>query len=438
MKEHNEIDLLFQSALGGLELTPDASVKENIDRAIASKKKRRRFLFILFPVLFGIIGFAAILPFIQNEKQNENEEQKQHEDFAKLHTNIKEKQHVKLIHHSVQATTGAHSHFVSNEEGQLPRGSFKTNRSFRTTKPIESQNNLSFNLSPDLPIGSEIETRTQEHSPQTNITPEKKPVEQRPTEQDSIIANESKPDSTLANSPTDSTGLIVAKALEKMGPGKSPDRWSLAVLTYWEGEKKRALNFDNTPFIDQKRETARIHSSTFYGKIEINRRLAARWEVLTGIGFRSSKIVQYGYLERIEIPVEGASSGWPQPITPAIPDTIQRSEVQSFRVNSIVLPIGLAYSLPIGNKLKLRFSGGGEFAYGKIISRKSHPDLSAPKFNPFGFNIWLRPEIHYSFGRTQLFGFGTFNQALSQQLKWDFEPRRNPAFGGGIGLRIQL
>ena len=78
MKEPNEIDLLFQTGLDDLTFTPDPHVKENIDHAIASKKKRRRFLFILFPVLFGLTGFAAIGLFYQNQRKNENEN--------KLHT----------------------------------------------------------------------------------------------------------------------------------------------------------------------------------------------------------------------------------------------------------------------------------------------------------------------------------------------------------------
>ena len=443
MKEHNEIDLLFQSALSGLELTPDLSVKKNIDRAITAKKKRRRFLFILFPLLFGITSFAAILPFIQNENTAALSElrdvnEKQHADFVKLRTHIhtKENQNQRSIPHPLPIAPRIHTNSRS------VKSSFKTNNHSSTTtnKSTESQNVLSVNppsnkfLSSDVATDSKTETRTKEPIPQTNTTPEKTKDAER-TKQDSITANENNPDSALVNSLPDSTDLIVP---EKIGPNKGEDRWSLAVLAYWEGEKTRPVDFRNEPFENQRRETARIHASTFYEKIEINRRFAERWEILTGIGFRSSKIVQYGYLERIETPVGDLSSGGTQPITSPIPDTIQWSEVQSFRTNSIVLPIGLAYSFPIGNKLQLRLSGGGEFAYGQITTRQSHPDLSAPKFNPFGFNVWFRPEIHYSFGRTQVFGFGTFNQALSQQLKWDFEPRRNPAFGTGIGLRIGL
>lgn len=404
MKEHNEIDLLFQSALSDLELTPDPIVKENIDQAIASKKKRRRFLFILFPVLFGITGFAAILPFIQNEKQSRL---LSGEDFIKPHTHRK-------VYQRQNERVSLHSH--SNLSFNLPTNTFVLS---------------------GVSSNSETGIRTKEQLPQINTLPEKPGNESR-TKQDTITTNENNPDSTLVNFQPDSINLLVTKALEKMGSNKGPGPWSLAVLTYWEGEKKRSADFENIPFTNEKRETARIHSSTFYGKIEINRQFAGRLELLTGIGFRSSKIVQYGYLERIEIPIESLGSGGQQPITPSIPDTIQWSEVQSFRTNSIVLPIGLAYSFPMGNKLKIRFSGGGEFAYGQITTRQSHPDLSSPKFDPFGFNIWLRPEIHYFFGRTQLFGFGTFDQALSQQLKWNFGPRRNPAFGGGIGLRINL
>ena len=195
--------------------------------------------------------------------------------------------------------------------------------------------------------------------------------------------------------------------------------------------------FSDATFIDNQREIARVHSSTFYAKAEIGYQFNSALEILSGIGFRTSRMVQYGYLSKIEYPIEGVSSGVPEP-DPTIPDTIHRSEKQSFRINSIVVPVGFAYTFPITNRINLRLSAGGEFAYGKITSRFVHPDLSTPKFNAFGCSLWLRPEIHYSFGKTQLFGFGTFNQSLSQQLKWNVNSHRNPAFGAGIGLRIRL
>lgn len=422
MKEPDEIDLLFQSAFDGLELNPDPSVKDYIDHAIASKKKRRRFLFILFPVLFGAIGFAAILPFIQNEKQKKNEG---------------------IMHHTIQAITGAHAHshatISSNKEGPFSGSPIKTNRSFAITKSIEDQSNFLFNpstdkfISPDLPVDSGIETRTQEQLPQTNTTSEKL-EDLNLIKQDSITAPENISDSTFASSLLDSTGLLISKELEKTGPDRGSSRWSLAVLTYWEGEKKRTVDFKNEPFINNKRELAAIHSATFYGKIELNRKIGHRWEVLTGIGFRSSKTVQYGYVSQIEIPIQGVSTGIPI----SIPDTVHLTEVQSFRVNSLVLPIGFAYSFLPENKLLIRLSGGAEFAYGQFAGKQLHPTLSAPAFHSFGYSIWLRPEVGYSFGKIRLVGFGTFNQSISQQLRWDFGPRRNPAFGGGIGLRFQL
>ncbi|WP_294674674.1 hypothetical protein [uncultured Fluviicola sp.] len=438
MKEPNEIDLLFQNGLDGLAFTPDPYVKENIDHAIASKKKRRRFLFILFPVFFGLTGFAAIGLLYQNEGKNpqENKYQSQNE-----------------IRRSAVTTVlfgDSSGHLASNDprpqtnietKGRITKNNFQTSNSsglvnsdsHQKSEPVFSPNEkLPSSGKQSSEAGFEV-TKQELRIENTVVNPI-----------DSIHANNretlvitEKPDTSVVPLP-DSASIAVSEALKHFGSNKGAGKWSLSVLTYWEAEKRKKNDFSDATFIGNEREIARVHASTFYAKAEITYKLNTNLEILSGLGFRTSKITQYGHLSTINVPLEGTTSGVPQPINPAEPDTSHRSEKQSFLVNSIVVPVGFAYTFPLTTKMSLRLSGGGEFAYGKITSRFIHPDLSAPGFNAFGCSLWLRPEIHYSFGRTQLFGFGTFNQSFSQQLQWNVDSRRNPAFGTGIGLRIRL
>lgn len=434
MKEPNEIDLLFQNGLDGLAFTPDPYVKENIDHAIASKKKRRRFLFILFPVLFGLTGFAAIGLFYQNQRKNEN----------KLHTQNEIRRRsvaTDLYKDSSDDLTWNDSHSQKNIESKNPiaRNNSQTTNSSRLvnsdyrqkSEPVSSPNEKLPSTGKGNSEAGSVVNKQETRIENTVVNP----IDSIQANQETLVTKE-KPDTSVVPLP-DSASIAISEALKHFGSNKGAGKWSLSVLTYWETEKRKKNDFSDAAFINGQRETARIHASTFYAKIEAGYQLNSDLEILSGIGFRTSRMVQYGYLSRIEYPLEGVSSGVPQP-DPEIPDTIHRSEKQEFTVNAVVLPIGLAYTFPITTRLSLRLSGGGEFAYGKITSRFVHPDLSAPKFNSFGCSVWLRPEIHYSFGRTQLFGFGTFNQSLSQQLQWNIDSRRNPAFGAGIGLRIRL
>ena len=437
MKEPNEIDLLFQNGLDGLVSTPDPYVKENIDHAIASKKKRRRFLFILFPVLFGLTGFAAIGFFYQNQRKNENKN--------KLHTQNEIRRRsvaTDLYEDSSDDLTWNDSHSQKKIESKNPiaRNNSQTTNSSRLvnsayrqkSEPVSSPNEkLPSTGKGNSEAGSEV--NKQETRIENTVV---NPIDSIQANQGTLVTKE-KPDTSVVPLP-DSASIAISEALKHFGSNKGAGKWSLSVLTYWEAEKRKKNDFSNAAFINGQREIARVHASTFYAKAEIAYKLNTNLEILSGIGFRTSKITQYGYLSTINVPLEGTTSGVPQPINPAEPDTTHRSEKQSYLINSIVIPVGFAYTFPITNKMGLRLSGGGEFAYGKITSRFVHPDLSAPKFNTFGCSVWLRPEIHYSFGRTQLFGFGTFNQSLSQQLQWNVDSRRNPAFGAGIGLRIRL
>ena len=454
MKEPNEIDSLFQSAFDGLRLTPDPTVKENIDLAIASKKKRRRFLFILFPLLFGAVGFAATLYFNPFSEGNLNRKNKHSEinrihsnsvgQLAKTVSNSGNNPRKKLIRKNAilrPVTEGKSEEITSGTYNKsAKKRSLKAGRKNAILRPNQKTNSQL----PDLPTGkSDLSIKATPEPGKTelksaNKIPEK-PENNILQEQDTTNLTETEPDSNVLPKTkiSDSLTALPAESFKCIASKRRADNWSLSLLTYWEGEKKRAADLQSEPFINNKRETAVIHSSTFYGKIEVNRKFTPRWEALTGISFRSSNIIQYGYVDSIKLPTEGVGSVNPLPITNA-PDTINSREVQSFRVNSVVLPLGFAYSFPLTQKMRIRLAGGAEFTYGQFSRKALNTALSAPTLRPFGCSVWVRPEFYYSFGRTELFGFGTFNQTLSQQLKWDFEPRRNPAFGGGIGLRIQL
>jgi flagellar basal body-associated protein FliL len=441
MKEHNEIDLLFQSTFDGLELPLDPTMKEKIDRAIAAKKKRRRFLFILFPVLFGTTGFTAMLYFNPfSEKTSPNKEltfQNHLSTDLELAPNAKnnpvEKQND--LDDPIVVETN------SKEKKPLVRTNFKLNSSSLKTKSIDSDQNestirvkeTSFLHEGQPPLGTE---KKNQNIP-LNSAPEK--LENKTlTKQDTVTLAEIKSDSTaipLLIFSDSLTNLLVATN-QCVAPNQRVDKWSLSILSYWEGERKSNSNFEDHSYIKNKNENARLHSSTFYGKLEVNRKLTTQLEVLTGIGFRSSKVIQYGYLSKIETPITELGSGGILPSTE--PDTVYSKQNQSFQINSVVLPIGLAYSIPLIRNIQMRLSGGAEFAYGKISSQYIQSDLSAPRFRSFGCNIWLRPELHYTIGKVNLFGFGSFNQSLSQQLQWDFKVRRNPAFGAGIGVLINM
>ncbi|MNU79408.1 hypothetical protein D3C71_690220 [compost metagenome] len=462
MKELDEIDQLFQTTFEGFELTPDPSVKANIDRAIASKKKRRRFFFILFPVLFGTTIFASTLYFYSNPGKTSTSN-KQHisqnspsgpHTFASNNTVKEKKTNDTLFTNSSEKTQSAYNlhseEKISGRKNAILRPGLSNLSEKVSHAGHDSRSKQGFSESrrknailrlnqtrtnPPLLSGTNIV------SPQTSTTPN--PTENQPDQEEKTeITETSKQDSTTAAS--DSTNIEnLVKTPETIDQAltdvkKPSGNWSLALLTGWEGEKKRAFeNFDTTNFQGKRREFASIHSSSFYGKIELNRQITPRLDLMIGLGFRSTQIKQYGSLyERDSVIVmEGVGSAPSDSVNYFID---HRTGTQAYQVNSIIVPLGLSFSIPLSERFQFRISGGTEFAYGWMTKRQNLPDFSSPNFRSFGWNVWLRPEFHYIFGKYQLFGFGSFNQALSQQLKWDFTTRRNPAFGAGIGIRISL
>ena len=439
MKEHEEIDRLFQTTFDGFELTPDSSVKEGIDRAIAVKEKRRRFLFILFPMLFGTFVLATVLYFSEKSKPDKLSNSK------KIYSENKNGD-------SILSTTGSKpedakkSSLRNQEEKSRFEKSPVNGENFRTEKAPQSAKDVNLihtEKSPEerkiLPT-SNIEhlTNVENKNPdvelsstQTKITPE----ELDPNE----ISGVNKPDSSLTLSPD--SALIRIPKINQIPPSPEKNnlskKWSYAIIGGWEGEKRRPNeNFDSTGFYGQSKEFARIHTSVFYGKLELNRKLTGRLDLILGLGFRSVNLEQHGSLYTLDstFAFEGVIS---------VPNSYvyffnKQSGIRSYRINSIIAPLGISYLMPISERLGLRVSAATELAYGWSLNNQLASDFSKAKFRAFGLNVCLRPEIDYTIGNIQLFGFGTFNQSVYQQLKWDFEPKRNPAFGAGAGVRIQF
>lgn len=460
MKELDEIDQLFQTTFEGFELTPDPSVKANIDRAIVSKKKRRRFLFILFPVLLGTTTLAAALYFYSSSEKTptpnkqtisqnppsgqqafaSNNVIKQKKTDNTPFTNLSEE--IPSIHylHSEEKISGRKNAILRPDLSDLSERTSRASNDSRYKQDFLVDRRKIAILRPDLSkTNLNLSAVTDTTSPQTRTTPH--PIENQ-TNPESALTETSKQDSTTTVSDSTKTENLAVTPESVHEPlevvTKTHQKWSLSILAGWEGEKKRSFEpFDTTNFQGKRREFATIHSSSFYGKIEFNRRISHRLDALFGLGFRSSQIKQYGSLyERDSVIVfEGVGSAPSDSVNYFID---HRTGTQTYQVNSIIVPLGLSFSIPLSERFQFRISGGTEFAYGWMSKKQALPDFSAPNFRPFGWNVWLRPEFHYVFGNYQLFGFGSFNQALSQQLKWDFTTRRNPAFGAGIGLRIRL
>lgn len=461
MKELDEIDQLFQTTFEGFELTPDSSVKAHIDRALASKKKRRRFLFILFPVLFGTTTLAAMLYFYpisgKTTSDNRNSSQQppstQHQIASNnavdqknigdtSFTNTSEKTpSIHCLLHSKEKISGRKNAILRPGLSDLSEKNSRTSYYLRSKQGFSNGRRNSAILRPDQPKPHlSFSTVTDTTSPQTRTLstpiikqpdPEEKPELAQASNQDSTKSDSTKTETLARFHETicDPLDIVTKKSIN----------WFLAVVTGWEGEKKRAFEaFDTTNFAGKRKEFASIHSSSFYGKIEFNRVLPyRRLNLVAGIGFRSSKVTQYSSLYKRDSVIvhEGVSSTPSDSVTYFIN---HRTGSQTYRVNSISIPLGLSFSIPLNDQFQFRLSGGTELSFGWMTYHQILTEFSPPNFRSFGCNVWFRPEFHYTFGRYELFGFGSFNQALSQQLRWDFTMRRNPAFGAGIGLLIQL
>lgn len=449
MKELDEIDQLFQTTFEEFELTPDAFVKENIDRAIASKKKRRRFLFILLPIIFGATTLTSTLFFYSSSgKLTSNKKQ-----LAQNQPSEKGPNHTTFLTKIVNPDESKGTIAINETDGEIftqkrhtQKSIFETSSStvkIKSTNRSKNKITLAINQKTSL---SDAETlRLSELKKQNAPLDEPLALTENQTQSkpEKDIPVENKQDSVVTDLLTDSINDHIAETAETpilaLEAEKNSRKWSLSILSGWENESKRpSERFDSTTFSGISTEFAQIQTTTFYGKIEFNRKLSNRFDAIVGLGFRSSKVKQIGSLYSLDsFSTTGGVGSIPVSDSFAYFINNQR-RMQTYQVNSIIVPLGISFSIPISDRFNFRLSGGTEFAYGWIANNQPTSVLSDARFRPFGWNIWLRPEIHYTIGRVQLFGFESFNHALHQQLKWDFVARRNPSFGAGIGVLIQL
>lgn len=448
MKELDEIDQLFQTTFEGFELTPDDLVKRNIDRAIASKKKRRKFLFIWFPILFGASVLAATGYFYsfsgKNFPKGNYITQNQSSEFTS-YSSLSENHENEEISQEEIAVNTTRKRLVQREDSKIKET--ETKSVLAKIQPVRSSNNKLIIASNNKSSESKI-TAIQPNESKSEIPVADgyiaKTEEQRSVNPEEKTTENTGQDSTTANIPGDSSNLkaltTVTDTLDLLPKAKkAQQKWSLSLLTGWENEtKKPSERFDSTEFSGASKEYARIHSTSFYGKIEFNRSLDTNLDAIIGLGFRSSRIKQYGSLYSPDSFAIYLGVSSVPPIDSFGYFIRKQNETRIYQVNSVIMPLGISYSVPLGNTFHFRVSGGTEFAYSWMTEKQSAPNLSSPRLNSFGWNVWVRPEIHYTIGKFRLFGFGSFNQPLLKQLKWDFTVRRNPAFGAGIGLFIQL
>lgn len=434
MKESDEIEQLFQTTFDGFEITPDPSVKKNIDRAIASKKKHRKFLWVFFPLFIVLISLGAVLYSKQvsgKGQVTENRNFGSPDDFVSTDTLSSEYNTDKEKIHGIEGTDSVHR--LNGETSIISEGDRMeinlpgTGRS-RSGRSMGKGNNQALTSDESqLPVFLTDTEMDLTSIDQNNVL--------HPEFSDSSFV-----DSTgFVNAESDSAELIIPSKGNVPVP-TADNKWYLTGFFGWEGERTKPFeHLDMGDLLNAGKEFTHIRISSLYGKIEINRKTGAGFDIIGGIGFRSSKVTQYGSLYVLDSTLYVSPDVSSGPLADSFIYFVENQAAQQvFRVNSVLIPVGFAYSLSIGRSFNLRLSGGTEFSYGWLQNIQLQPGFSNPQFRSFGWNIWLRPEIHYSFGRLRLIGFGTLNHALFQQLKWDVTTRRNPLFGGGIGMQIRL
>ncbi len=420
MKELDEIDHLFKETFDGFEVIPEPSVKEKIDRSLASEKRRRRFLLIFLPLLaLSMTATIIALMYIPSGRPTVVTHEKT--GFVKTgpaDTNTEKKPLAvnnaatdEVVKRTDHAQTGQWSRSENDTFHTIRKINEKTDRIVSEEQPfVETKQETTVNL-----------LHAENNTMDTTIR----------------VPDELLRDSSDAKSPE----LTAVQNELPQDPAKAEtgSRWHMTGFAGWEGERAKSLESLNSNDISNAgKEFAGIRSSSFYGKVEMNYQLPVGLDLIAGLGFRSTEVSQHAiHYVRDSLPeYEDITTSAPTSYTYfAREDQGQ----QTFRVNSLIMPIGIAGSLAVGRSFVLRCSAGTEFSYGWLNNVQLQPGFSQPVFRPFGWNVWVRPELHYPIGRWRLIAYGTFNQVLYQQLKWEVtSSKRNPLFGAGIGISVRL
>lgn len=439
MKEFDEIDQLFQTTFDGFESTPDPSVKENIDRAIASKKKRRGFFFLFLSLFIGTLVLGAMVySYSSSDKIVLAEKSNTASSKSEKTQSNKEKNQVNITNSSTTTT-------ISSQENKTEKTmDYSGEKSLTTINTLTKKaNSIHYQKQPEVVLTNQTPIRSIDKdlliNQEVNSLSEVAHNEiNEPSKEADTIAIAKNSSNKTDSLPEDISDIMEEK--NELAPitKKSSQNWYLTTFAGWEGEKRKPLEEINPyDFSQTGKESVRIYSSSFYGKVEINRRLERGPDLIAGIGFRSSAITQYNTRNVLD------STLIEDEIVSSSPDSfeyfVQRNtEKQQFRINSILLPIGVSYSLVIGRRFYFRLAAGTEFSYGWKKDIQLQSSISSPTYRAFGWNVWARPELHYSFGKIRFIVFGSMNQPLLQQLRWNVDTRRNPSFGGGVGFQFNL
>lgn len=414
MKEFDDIDRLFQTTFDGFEAIPDPSVKKNIDKAIAPKKNKKRFFFLIFLFSIVIMAFGAL---IYPDRLVKNDIATKNYSYSDASQNEK--------------IVGISDYFAFQQQQEQTKEinlNFIETSSNSLKHPVLSTQNNQRIIKVDLLANKEL----------VNSVPNKL------TTLDKIVSLN--PSDSIRK---DEVNQIVTDSIEKnntnfndVQPIDKPigrlQKWYLTAYTGWEGTAMKSVeNIDINDLSNAEKESARIQSSSFYGKIEINKKLNKRFHLLAGLGYKSTIYKQNATLYSLDSTIDEneITSNLPNP-----PLYFLKRETgnQNFQVNTLLIPIGVIFAQQISEKIHFRLSLGAEFAIGWKKDLVINPTFTSPTFQSFGWNLGVRPEFQYALKNFRFSVFGSLNQSIKPQINWNIDVRKQPFFGTGFGIQYNL
>ncbi len=420
MKEFDDIDRLFQATFDGFEAIPDPSVKENIDKAIAPKKNKRRFFFLIFFFSIVLMSFWALI----------------YPDFlvkntiaAKNYSSSDANQNEKIVdvpdYFVFQPQQGETKEINSNSL-KYPVPSIQNNQGIDKTKSLADKK-------PVNSISNKLMTTSKIASLNPSDSIRKDEVNQFVIDIiEKDIANQIVTDSIEENN----TNFRDVQSIEK--PFGGFRKWYFTAFTGWEGTTMRSKeNIDINNLSNAGKESARIQSSSFYGKIEINKKISKRFHLLAGVGYKSTTYRQNVTLYSLDSTIHEneITSNLPNPPLYFLK---QEDGNQSFQVNTLLIPIGAVFAQQIAEKIHFRLAVGAEFTLGWKKDLVINPTFTSPVFQPFGWNLGIRPEFQYAFKNFRTSVFFNVNQPIKHQINWGLDMRKSSIFGAGLGIQYDL
>lgn len=446
MREFDEIDRLFQDSFDAFEVIPDPSVKANIDNALLAEKRKRRFFFWLFPVLFAI-GLPTYFLFKTSATKQEHEVaqaaipvEKQTLVHQKAKTELREENasHVKPSKTNAVPNVSGLPAKSANDEWLQKQNSEKREKS----EKIQKRNENNF-------IRSKMDEKTDEivqNRPKAkNDFVEKREIATTSLEKPNQEPEKPKKDENSRENPSfDSTSSHTleneANSIKIAAPKPLVKKWSVALYAGYDWSTKNWSLTKQAPVYDTlvPIDNFNRYTSQFYSaKFELNRRINPKFDVIVGLGYQWNAIRK---LETYYFKDQEAISGGGTTTTLDTNDytVSQITESQNMHVSSLVLPFGMGYSTKLNTKVDFRLAAVAEMSFGKLKKEKDNWELSNPSFRSVGLNLSIRPELNYSFGKMKLGIYGTINQPIRNQLVWTNFSYSYTRWGGGFSIRYPL